>query len=171
MGRNIELKARLHDREAAVAVCEGLGASFEGHIHQVDTYFRVAEGRFKLRESDPGDDYLVQYRRPDVPGAKGCDYTITVTPRSIRPVLAQALGVLAVVDKVRTLFLWENVRIHLDRVEKLGDFIEFEAVLDEEHDDADGEAKVARLRTAFGIEDDDILAPSYLDMVTEGDPA
>ena len=166
--RNIELKAGLRDRHAAMAVCERLGAEPRGDIRQVDTYFGVAEGRFKLRESEPGDDYLVFYHRPDVADAKACDYTIAVVPRTVKPLLAASLGILAVVEKIRTLFLWENDRIHLDQVTNLGDFIEFEAVLSDEYDDADGHRKLARLREAFGIEDADVVAHSYLELIREG---
>ncbi|MBN2307989.1 MAG: class IV adenylate cyclase [Candidatus Hydrogenedentes bacterium] len=163
--RNIELKARLHDRDAATQACRTLNARPEGDIHQTDTYFGVPEGRLKLRESTPGDDYLVFYRRPDVAAVKGCDYTIAVVPRGLKPVLTAALGVIGVVDKVRTLYLWENVRIHLDRVQGLGDFIEFEAVLGAEYDDADGEEKLARLSRAFALAPADLLAHSYLELL------
>ena len=162
--RNIELKARLHDRAAAIRACENLAAVAQGDLWQRDTYFKVAEGRFKLRELEPGDDYLVFYRRSDVAGVKGCDYMLEPARPSIRDVLSQALGTLAVVEKVRTLYLWHNVRIHLDRVVELGDFIEFEAVLDASHDDADGFAKLEVLQEAFAIEAGDIEPGSYLDL-------
>jgi adenylate cyclase, class 2 len=163
--RNIELKARLRDRGAAVAACERLEARLEGDIRQVDTYFRVPEGRLKLRESDPGEDYLVFYQRPDVAAAKACDYSIQVVPRSIKTILSEALGVIVVVDKVRTLYLWENVRIHLDAVQDLGAFVEFEAVLDADHADADGHAKLVHLQSALGIAEEDLEEGSYLDLI------
>ena len=163
--RNIEIKARLRDREHAVSVCTALGAAPQGDLRQVDTYFHVPEGRLKLRESDPGHDYLVFYRRPDVAGPKGCDYGLAIVERSLKPVLSEALGVLAVVEKVRTLYLWHNVRIHLDHVAGVGEFIEFEAVLSDGHDDADGHRKLALLQEAFGIQPADCLETSYLEMV------
>jgi len=163
--RNIELKARLRDRPRAEEVCRALRAAPQGDIRQVDTYFQVPEGRLKLRESAPGDDYLVFYRRPDVVGAKGCDYVIAIVDAPVKTVLTAALGTLAVVEKVRALYLWDNVRIHLDQVVGLGDFIEFEAVLSEGHDDADGGRKVAHLEEAFGLTPSDLLGTSYLEMV------
>ena len=163
--RNIELKAHLRDRQRALEVCEELSATTHGDIRQTDVYFPVEAGRFKLRISEPGDDHLVFYRRPDAPGPKGCDYVLHTVDGGMREVLSAALGELAVVEKVRTLFLWENVRIHLDRVVGLGDFIEFEAVLGDGYDDADGEGKVARLRDAFGIGSVDLVEVSYLDLV------
>lgn len=163
--RNIEMKAILRDRGAALGVCVGLQASLQGDIHQVDTYFRVPEGRLKLREADPGRNELVFYRRPDVAGPKGCDYLLEPAGKSMKSFLAEALGVVAVVDKVRTLYLWENVRIHLDRVAGLGDFIEFEAVLSEACDDADGHRKLEYLIALFGILDEEHLECSYLEMM------
>lgn len=163
--RNIELKARLRDRQAAIRVCARLGAEFRGDIRQIDTYFRVPEGRLKLREADPGRDELIFYRRPDLTGPKGCDYLLEPVNRSIKAFLGEALGVLAVVDKVRTLYLWQNVRIHLDCVAHLGDFVEFEAVISSEYDEVDGHRKLQGLIQAFGLLDEDHLSYSYLDMV------
>ncbi len=162
--RNIELKAALPDRAMAEVVCARLGAALQGDIHQVDTYFHVPKGRLKLREAEPGRDELVFYLRPDVPGPKGCDYLLEAVNRSMKRFLAEALGVLAVVEKTRTLYLWHNVRIHLDRVDGLGDFIEFEAVLSEKHDDADGHRKLAELSEAFAIAETDLRECSYLEL-------
>lgn len=165
--RNIELKARLRDRAAAESVCAGLGAVCHGDIRQVDTYFPVREGRIKLREQDPGQDQLIFYHRPDAAEARASDYAIAPATPELKPLLAAALGVSAVVAKTRSLWLWENVRIHLDRVDGLGDFIEFEAVLDEAHDDADGHAKLDRLQTAFGLTPSDVLEGSYRDLIEQ----
>ncbi|HPO16558.1 MAG TPA: class IV adenylate cyclase [Candidatus Hydrogenedentes bacterium] len=163
--RNIELKARLQNRDKALEACKTLNAAYQGDIHQVDTYFHVPQGRLKLREADPGRDELVFYRRPDVAGPKGCDYILEPVNRSIKAFLTEALGVLAVVDKVRTLYLWENVRIHLDVVKDLGEFIEFEAVLSSEYDDQDGCSKLQRLIQHFDLHDEDQMKGSYLEMI------
>ncbi len=162
--RNIELKARLRDREGALKTCTSLGASASGDIHQTDTYFNVPQGRLKLREANPGRTELVQYFRDDVAGARGCDYQLCLVDANIKPLLTDALGVLVVVEKVRTLYLWQNVRIHVDRVEALGDFLEFEAVLDETHDDQDGHQKLAMLTQTFGLAPEDLCPQSYLDL-------
>ena len=162
--RNIELKAYLRDWDTALAACRRIGARSEGDIRQVDTFFRVPEGRLKLRTSEPGESCLVFYRRPDVAAVKGSDYLIEPVGPGMNAFLSVSLGALGEVRKVRTLWLWENVRIHLDRVEGLGQFIEFEAVLSPAHDDADGFAKLAHLRDAFHIDDSDLLTGSYFDM-------
>ena len=61
-----------------------------------------------------------------------------------------ALGTVVVVSKRRRLFLWEGVRIHLDEVEGLGSFVEFEAVLPDAGDLAGAHAKMPRLRSSWG---------------------
>lgn len=162
--RNIELKAKLPSFEHARAACRAIGATLQGDIHQIDTYFNVPHGRLKLREATPGHTELVHYHRPDIAGAKGCDYTLETVNPTIKPMLAAALGTLTVVDKVRTLYLWENVRIHLDRVQGLGDFLEFEAVQQPGDADEDGHKKLTFLADQFTIGENDHLTHSYLDM-------
>ena len=164
--RNIELKARLANPNGASGVCDQIGAAYQGEIHQIDTYFNVPDGRLKLREATPGVTELVQYHRPDVAGPKGCDYQLETVQPTIKPLLAAALGVQAVVDKVRRLYLWQNVRIHLDTVAGLGEFIEFEAVQDSHMPDEDGFDKLRFLIEAFEIGDDALERFSYLELST-----
>ena len=67
-------------------------------------------------------------------------------PESLAEAFDAALGTIVVVSKRRRLFLWEGVRIHLDEVEDLGSFMEFEAVLPDAGDLATAHEKVAHLR-------------------------
>ena len=84
--------------------------------------------------------------------------------------LADALGVRVVAEKVRRLLLWRNVRIHLDRVAGLGDFVEIEAVatapggLEVERD------RVEELRAALGITDERLVAAGYADLLVRRSP-
>lgn len=165
--RNIELKACLRSHEAAAALCQAIDAAYAGDLRQTDTYFHCTEGLLKLREIDPGEDYLVHYLRPAVADSKACDYTMAqVDALTLKPLLTDSLGVYAVVRKVRSLWFWQNVRIHLDRVEGLGHFIEFEAVLSPAFDEADGLRKLAFLRKTFDIRDIDLCDVSYAEMKT-----
>lgn len=169
--RNIELKARCADLDVARRVCEAILAEPQGDLHQIDTYFGVEKGRLKLRECAPGADHLVFYRRQDDLHAKACDYLITPAHPGLKDLLAEAFGVIGVVTKSRALWLWKNVRIHLDSVKDLGSFIEFEAVLSGDLDDADGSRKVAWLSGEFGIHESDLLPCSYIDLLPIQPPA
>ena len=42
---NVEIKARCSDVLSARQVLKGAGARFVGEDHQIDTYFRVENGR------------------------------------------------------------------------------------------------------------------------------
>ncbi len=85
-------------------------------------------------------------------------------PTDLREALAAALGVTAVVSKVRRLFILEGVRIHLDRVEGLGDFIEFEGVAADGSDPGGFAERLTGLRQVFAS-DEDLLGESYADLL------
>jgi len=70
-----------------------------------------------------------------------------------------------VVEKRREIFLVDNVRIHLDEVVGLGPFLEFEAVLGPEVDDAQGRVQVDRLAEAFAVRPADLQRCSYAEML------
>jgi homotetrameric cytidine deaminase len=161
--RNIEVKALDPDPERSLAVCRGLGAEDRGVIRQRDTYFRAREGRLKLREEEPGGATLVQYERPDAAAARESRYRLVpvADPDALREALAAALGTLVVVAKARHLLLWDGVRIHLDRVEGLGSFVELEGVAPPESDLSAERERVARLSEALGIRE--LLPDSYSD--------
>ena len=55
--RNVELKATDPDPDRSLAVCLALGADDRGVLVQRDTYFRVPDGRLKLREETPGGTF------------------------------------------------------------------------------------------------------------------
>ena len=167
--RNVELKARDHDPGRTLELALGLGAEDHGVISQRDTYFGGARGRLKLREQEPGPAELIQYRRPDEVRANVSDYRrVPVTEaEALRQALDAAHGTLVVVDKRRRLLIWEGVRIHLDEVERLGSFLELEAVAAEGSDLVEERAKVERLRDELGIADADLVAQSYSDLLLD----
>jgi adenylate cyclase class 2 len=165
--RNIEIKARLGNLDRARQTARRLATSYLGTQHQVDTYFHAARGRLKLREIDGLSAELVWYERPDAAGAKASDYVLVpvTDPHALKQVLAAALGVRAVVDKRREVYLIENVRVHLDEVVGLGTFLEFEAVLGSDCDDAQGHHLVERLCREFDISTEDLVSGSYSELV------
>jgi adenylate cyclase class 2 len=166
--RNIELKARDADRPRSAAVCKSIGAEGRGVLIQRDTYFNASRGRLKLREERGRTAQLIAYERPDLSEERASRYRLIeiAEPDELKAALATTLGVKVVVAKERRLFLWEgNVRIHLDVVEGLGGFLEFEAVASVDSDLAREADQVGRLRTAFAIDAGDLIGGSYCDLV------
>jgi homotetrameric cytidine deaminase len=165
--RNVELKARDPDPERSLKRCVALGAEDRGELRQRDTYFAARRGRLKLREQEPGGAELIAYERPDAAQARESRYRIAPVsePEALRDALDAALGTTVVVDKRRRLLVWEGVRIHLDRVEGLGAFVELEGVAPADSDLAREAELVARLRAELDIGDEAIEAASYSDLL------
>jgi predicted adenylyl cyclase CyaB len=80
-------------------------------------------------------------------------------------VLAQAYGAIGRVRKERTVFLVGNIRIHVDRVEGLGDFVELEVVLSHADTDERGVALADELLDRLGVAAAQRVAGSYLDLL------
>ena len=161
--RNIELKARLADLEQARNVAETLATEVVGVEHQQDTYFGCRTGRLKLRERRGLPAQLIAYHRTDDVQERPSDYRLVeiADPSAVKGALEAALGIETVVVKRREIFLHENVRIHLDDVEGLGTYLEFEAVLSPEDSEAEQYARLTLLRERFAIADEDIVSGSY----------
>jgi adenylate cyclase, class 2 len=173
MRRNIELKARCANLAAAESIAKSLGAHLHTIERQHDTYFTAADGRLKLRQRRTAQrelmSELIWYRRTDERRARASDYSLVTTDSgaALRALLGGALGIAVEVVKQRAVYLHDGVRIHLDQVEGLGHFIEFEAVVHGGCDDQAAHAKLDRLRVAFGVEPEDILRGSYADLRRE----
>jgi homotetrameric cytidine deaminase len=168
---NVEIKARDADPDATGARCEALGAVDHGVLRQRDTYFAGRHGRLKLREQDGTGAELIAYRRPDTTEAEESAFirAAVADGAALHEALDTALGETVVVVKRRRLWIWENVRIHLDDVEGLGTYIELEALVGPGLNTAEEAAeKVARLRSELAIADDALVAVGYSDLLLDG---
>lgn len=169
MGFNIELKAQCADLESFEEKAKLLPHSLDGHDKQIDTFFKVPEGRLKLRESSLYGNFLIPYVRENESGPKRSDYDLLPVKEvnSLKRILATMFGILIVVKKERTIYLHENVRIHIDRVENLGNFIEFEAVVESESHVEKNRDKLQNLITYFGLSPDSFVQNAYAEMLME----
>jgi homotetrameric cytidine deaminase len=167
--RNIEFKARDPQPARTLELALTLGAEDRGEIAQTDTYFTRARGRLKLREQEPGEAELIQYRRDDTPGARESEYrrVPVADAAAVREALDSALGTLVVVEKRRRLLLHDDVRIHLDQVVGLGSFLELEAVVAPESDLAAEQDKVSRLRAQLEVDENSLVPQSYSDLLLD----
>ncbi len=166
---NLELKARLGSSAGAAKAADNLGAHYCGALHQIDTYFVVARGRCKLREitASSGDRRaeLIFYDRPESDAVRWSRYQIAAVAdaASMIALLDSALSTRGAVVKSRRLYLWNDCRIHLDTVECLGEFIEFEVL--SEGDEKYDRARMAALMNAFDVKPGDTLQASYSDLL------
>jgi predicted adenylyl cyclase CyaB len=169
MPRNVEIKARVWDMDAVRTRAAALSGAPAVVLEQEDTFFRLPEGRLKLRVFPDGKGELIAYRRPDSAGPKMSEYFLyrTADPESLRDLLATALGIRGVVRKRRLLYLVGRTRIHLDEVEGLGAFLELEVVLADGEEETKGEAIARQLLAELGVRDEDRVAKAYIDLLEE----
>ena len=167
MACNIEIKAKASDFEKQSQLAASLADGDPEHLVQVDTFFNVTSGRLKLREFADGTAELIQYRRPNTTKPTACNYLrySADNPGLLREVLSGALGLRAVVRKDRTVYLVDHTRIHLDRVEGLGEYIELEVVLDTDTTSEEGVAIAHELMKKLEIGEEDLVEAAYVDLL------
>jgi adenylate cyclase class IV len=133
MAENFEAKFDCEDLSEVERRALRLGATFAGELVQTDTYFRVPQGRLKVREqlSPEPNAELIEYFRDDSPQIRLSRYERTPVPdpqETLATLEVRYGKPYAVVRKRRRLYLLEFARIHLDTVEELGQFVEIEVV-------------------------------------------
>ena len=166
---NVEIKAHCHDADAVREVLKAHHADYKGLDHQVDTYFRVPQGRMKLRQGTI-ENNLIYYERGNTAEPKASSIRLHPVQESasLHALLNDALGVQIVVDKQREIYFIDNVKFHIDTVDELGHFVEIEAI------DTDGSIGEERLREQcnrymelLGIREEDLVAVSYSDLISK----
>ena len=167
--RLVELKARWEDlatARAIVATAEHLGT-----YRQTDTYFALGERRLKVREIEGRRDaHLIYYERRDDIGLKESEVLLSALPEpeAVKEMLTRVLGVQVVVRKRREIYRLEGVQVHLDEVEGLGRFLEFELAVEDSPEGIEaGRTELAAMRARFGIPDEDLVASSYSDLLAD----
>ena len=165
----VELKARVNELTSARSRLNQLKAEAIGIFHQIDTYYVVPKGRLKLREIvGEADAELIYYEREDIPVPKRSSVFILRIPQphSFKRIITKILKVKVIIDKVREIFRFEGVQIHLDKVKSLGYFIEFERITSANSEQRkDDISKIERLISELNIAPRDLVGLSYSDLV------
>lgn len=170
MPRNVEIKARLDNFSAVADKAAAMADHGPIAIAQDDTFFRCDNGRLKLRVFSEMEGELIFYRRTDRQGPKESFYvrSPTASPATLREALTLAHGEIGRVIKDRTLYLLGRTRIHLDKVQGLGDFLELEVVLEDHEPLEAGVREAHRLMAELGIAPSQLVGGAYVDLLTKG---
>lgn len=167
--QNVEYKCELRDTALATAILRRLGAAHIARIEQRDTYFRVADCRLKRREAKvngrPEPVEYIRYERADIAQSRISRYAILSETDALARYGTSVLPVMAVVEKIRELWMFDSVRVHLDEVVGLGSFLEFEAIVTPRQNVARCHARVAELKQALLPAIGEGISRSYSDMV------
>ncbi|WP_109476735.1 class IV adenylate cyclase [Paraburkholderia sp. C35] len=170
MARNIEIKARAQQFEQLRERAAALSPDAPMIFRQQDFFYDVPRGRLKLRQFDDGTPAeLIFYQRDDRDGPKASYYTRSpvTNPEAMHSLLATALTTRGIVSKERHVYIVGRTRIHLDRVDGLGDFVELEVVLAQDDDEEGGEKEAHAVFAKLGVPESDLVAVAYVDMLNQ----
>lgn len=171
---NVEIKARCQQPDHIRQYLQDHQTDYKGCDHQCDTYFKVAHGRLKLREGNI-ENNLIYYERNNQQGPKDSFFKLVKVEDAagLKDALTKANGIKTVVEKKREIYYIANVKFHIDEVPGLGSFVEIEAgnILAPSLTQLDLKAQCDHYMQAFGIEEQDLVAVSYSDMMLEKEQA
>jgi predicted adenylyl cyclase CyaB len=170
MKRNVEIKAKVAGLAGVRGVVEALADSGPMELEQEDTFFVCPRGRLKLRRfAGCFEAELIYYERPETSGPKESRYVVhpTADPEGLREVLSAALDIRGVVRKRRAVYVIGQTRVHLDEVERLGEFVELEVVLGPEQNSSEGVIIAHELMGKLGISSDQLIDRAYIDLLQE----
>ena len=124
----VELKAKVDDLETIRRRLKALKAKHVGTFQQTDIYFNVPEGRLKLRQTNDEKTQLIYYKRENISEPKESKVFLIEIPKSktFPALLKKILKAKATVKKKREIYWYEKTKIHLDTVDSLGCYVEFE---------------------------------------------
>lgn len=167
MAQNVEIKAHTIDFVAQCKIARSLSGEEPEVINQKDIFFNVPKGRLKLRVFTQDRAELIYYLRSDQHGPKISQYEISKTndPEGLKNILKSAYGIRNTVVKTRHLYMSGRTRIHLDKVDSLGEFIELEVVLSDSDQLTDGEKEAQKLMKQLGIKDNQLIEVAYVDLL------
>jgi predicted adenylyl cyclase CyaB len=167
MARNIEIKARIADlgpiRQRAATLTSEPTEVFE----QTDTFFVVPRGRLKVRAFADGSGELISYERADQHGPRQSVYSRVPSQdaAALCDALSRVLSIRGRVEKHREVIMVGRARIHLDRVARLGSFLEIEVVMADGEPDEAGRREAEELLRALEIPSATLLAHAYIDLI------
>jgi len=109
---------------------------------------------------------LIFYKRKESKKIRVSNYIISRTKdfKNLSEILSLNFEILVIVKKERKIFIFDNIRIHLDKVENLGEFLEFEIVYDN-YEQAKKQMKF--LINYFKLNRNNFINNSYSDLLME----
>lgn len=165
----IELKARVENLNQFRNRLVELKARHIGSFRQTDTYFEVPIGRLKLRQTKGDEEaQLIYYERGDSPKPRRSSvFIINIKKvKSFKTMLRKLLKVRATVNKTREIYRYKGTQIHLDNVNGLGTFIEFERKTPNDSDSIRKNRMVlSELMKTIGIKAHNLESLSYGELV------
>lgn len=168
MRKNYEIKISVKDiKELEKAVRKLLRSKKHKHFieSQKDIYYNIDGGRLKLRIINDEIGNLIYYNRNEHNKKRVSNYIISATKNfnELDEILRKLFDIFIIVDKRREIYTYEKVRIHLDKVNKLGSFLEIEVIYDSLKD---AKKIMNDLLNYFSLNENEFIKDSYSDLLT-----
>lgn len=173
MERNVEIKAKVNNYTECLKEIYKMDIKESKEVQQRDTFYRIKSNkRLKLRtQTDNSTNeevcYLIHYDRPNMQGPKLSYFTRSYVDKNIGKILAEELGVIGEVVKLRKYFIVGQTRIHLDAVYGLGNFLELEVMLRPDQTPEEGEKIAKDLMKQLGIDEKNLIEGAYMDLLVD----
>lgn len=165
MPTNLEIKIKIENPAELIGRIKRINAEYKGELNQVDIYYKIKNGRLKLRLEN-GNQTLIKYLRNEKIGDRWSDYQlISLTRNDAREYLKDVLEEETVVEKKRLLYLYDNTRIHIDTVKRLGSFLELETLVINGKEDA--AKRFEKIIGLLSLKKEDEIRGSYSDLILE----
>jgi len=164
---NIEIKSKIDNAQRIRDILKIQGAEFKGVDHQIDTYFKVASGKLKLREGKI-ENSLIRYERIETKNLKKSNIVLQKLGKDnsgLKNILTEQLGVEVVVDKQREIYFIDNVKFHIDQVVTLGEFVEIEAISHGSFTEEELRSQCDKYIHLLDLKSSDFIDKSYSDMI------
>jgi predicted adenylyl cyclase CyaB len=168
MRQNYEIKARIFNLDVARWKALSYIKKFENKHHDIqnqkDIYFKIKGRRLKLRLINKDYGNLILYDRDEKQVRRISEYLIAfvTNPKELEKMMRSLFKVLIVIEKKREIFLAENIRIHIDKIKGLGNFIEFEVIFNTLKS---AKKTMNELIEYFGLVEEEFIKCSYSDLL------
>jgi len=167
MAKNLEIKIALSNPSACIAKLSDLKSE---SFTQEDTYVNYSNGRLKLRKYDNGKRQLIFYKRANKENLRTSEFKIHTYKTSEAFAIAyknfkKNLGFNGRVKKERQYFRYKSCRIHIDKVEGIGQFLEIESVVKGKSEKKNRDEVNYLLNELLSLSNAKRIPYSYIDLV------
>jgi len=130
MALNLELKISINSKKNIIDKILCGGGKYISSLNQIDTYFTFNKGLLKLRNQN-GENQLIKYNRNETETDRWSNYSVLfLKGEEVLKYLTDLFDIEVEVKKERKLYIYKNTRIHIDKVSRLGNYLELETMVD-----------------------------------------
>lgn len=168
MPKNYEIKFPVENYNQIKKKALSLRGKFQSQNHysesQKDFYYKIKKARLKLRVINNNFGSMIYYDRPEEESKRISEYLLVRTKdhNELKKTLDNLFEELVTVAKKREIFIYDNIRIHLDKVKNLGAFLEFEIIFSSIEK---AKKQMKEMIDHFGLDENKFIKNSYSDLL------